>query len=84
MADTSDVLDAIRELLDPWHVFTAADGGRSIGARSPDDMLARLSAAGFVVVRADGLSHGDELVFVPEERPRASWWWRRSVEVNSD
>ena len=55
MSDTPDVLDAIDMVLEPWIDIENVE-------RVRDGLLRVFTEQQLAVVKADGLSHGDELV----------------------
>jgi len=69
MSDTPDVLDAPRDLMRAARIVRSSswpiDMAASMEALADRlDWLADHLGAGYVLVKADGLSHGDELVQV--------------------
>lgn len=94
MSDTPDVLDAPRDLMRAARIVRSSswpiDMAASMEALADRlDWLADHLGAGYVLVKADGLSHGDELEQVEidpitGEIGTQAAWVRRSVPENGD
>lgn len=100
MSDTPDVLDALAERLHQWVHACPGDGTCGsmachvgyytfIEHAAALDLLAFFDERGETVVKADGLSHGDELEPVEidpitGEIGTQAAWVRRSVPENGD
>ena len=94
MSDTPDVIDAPSDLMRAARIVRSSswplDMAASMEALADRlDWLAGHFAAGYVLVQADGLSHGDELVQVEidpitGEIGTQAAWVRRPVPENGD